>query len=244
MQHWRAKSTPPSILLQIAVSWHQLNLGTGVSFLEDVHTPHPHSESKWLASLRAYLATLDASLELDNPHIPPKQREHNFYLMDKVLESKKFTPLQIRQINYCQMYLQAMTVSDISNIKGDHIDPAKLQGTISLMSSQSGLHWINQERPNHSAWSCWRKACKLWSTKGKLHQPLGKWLYPSHKQRMKWAAYTSANTESVYIRKPGGYQVYYLIGDQTTSSPPCMESELPDDALPVDIDDCVSAQKT
>ena len=71
-----------------------------------------------------------------------------------------------------------------------------------------------------------------------MHQPLGKWLYPSHKQRMKWAAYTSANTESVYIRKPGGYQVYYLIGVQTTSSPPCMESELPEDAIPVDMDDC------
>ena len=26
------------------------------------------------------------------------------------------------------LYLQAVTVSDISNIKGDHIDPAKLQG--------------------------------------------------------------------------------------------------------------------
>ena len=144
IQHWRAKSIL-SNLLRIAVSWHQLQLGTGVSFFKDVHTHHPHAESKWLASLRAYLATINASFELDDSYIPPTQRENKFYLMDSVLASNRFTSSQIRQINYCRLYLQAVTLSDITNIKGDQIDPAKLKGMTSLQSSQSRLHWIYQE---------------------------------------------------------------------------------------------------
>ena len=45
IQHQRAQSIP-SKLLRIVVSWHQLQLGTSVSSFKDVHTPHPHAESK------------------------------------------------------------------------------------------------------------------------------------------------------------------------------------------------------
>ena len=57
LRHWRSPSQAGT-LLKIAVSWTQLSAGTSVSFLEDVDTPLPHLEVKWLPSLRSYLKHL------------------------------------------------------------------------------------------------------------------------------------------------------------------------------------------
>ena len=53
-------------------------------------------------------------LHLEEPCIPALQREHDIYLMDSVLGSNHFTPLEIRRINYCPLYLGAVTLSDLT----------------------------------------------------------------------------------------------------------------------------------
>jgi hypothetical protein len=60
MQHWRTKTTAGK-LLRCAVEWAQYCIGTSIPFLEDVTTNLlPHFESKWLKSLREYLAHINA----------------------------------------------------------------------------------------------------------------------------------------------------------------------------------------
>jgi hypothetical protein len=57
--------------------------------------------------------------------------------MDAVLECRKFDNDQIRQINYCKLYLQATTLSDITLATGTELDPTMMTGRPSELSSTS-----------------------------------------------------------------------------------------------------------
>jgi hypothetical protein len=128
LKHWRC-STQPGQLLRIAVSWTQYAAGTGALFLSDVSTPLPHLESKWLQSLRQFLFSINGSIQLDNAYIQPLQRLHDCYLMDSVVTNPTFTPKQIRLIHYCRLYLQVITLSDITLANGVSLDLAMYHST-------------------------------------------------------------------------------------------------------------------
>jgi hypothetical protein len=98
IKHWRTE-TVAGQLMRCAVAWTQLTAGTSWSILHDVSTALPQLESKWLSSLRTFLAKIQARLEIDAPGIPPIQREDDSHLMDKIMESGQFTPTQIRRLN-------------------------------------------------------------------------------------------------------------------------------------------------
>jgi hypothetical protein len=205
IKHWRC-STQAGQLLCIAVSsWTQYAAGTGVSFLTNVFTPLPHLESKWLQSLRNFLFSINGSIELDDTSIQPLQRLHNCYLMDSVVASPIFTPKQIRLIHYCRLYLQVLTLSDITLANGLFLDPALYIGNQSLLSSTMRLHRFCQERPSPAAWAQWQRACRPWSdSTGRLHQPLGTWLLPPDSLRCTWPAYKDTDG-SLYVATSAGY---------------------------------------
>ena len=130
-------------------------------------------EVKWLRSLRNYLSKIDGTIEVDSPGILPLQRLHDVYLMDIIIQSNQFSPLQIRRLDLCRKFLQALTLSDITDATGTALDPAMLHGSSSLLSSVSLLHHFKQDRPPSASWTLWRRACKLWSCNAILIQPLG-----------------------------------------------------------------------
>jgi hypothetical protein len=134
LRHWQCFKQPGQLLL-ITVAWVQYAISTGVSFLTDVSTALPHMESKWLQSLRQFLFTINGTIEVDRTTIQPLQRIHDCYLMDSVLANDQFTPKQVRLIHYCRVYLQVLTLSDITLANGTHLDPALHHGTKSLLSS-------------------------------------------------------------------------------------------------------------
>jgi hypothetical protein len=204
LRHWRSPKQP-GILLRIAVAWVQYAAGTGISFLIDVTTNLPHMESKWLKSLRLYLFTINGTIEVDDDIIQPLQRIHDCYLMDAVVAHDQFTPKQVCLIHYCRLYLQVLTLSDITLANGTHLDQAIHQGTKSLLSSNTRLHHFRQDRPSPAAWKQWKRACRLWSKPdGRLHQPLGAWLHEPDKLRCAWPAYKDTDG-SLYISTPTGY---------------------------------------
>ena len=122
-------------------------MGTSESVLSDVTTNLPHMEAKWLSALRAYLHHVRAWIEVDDCGIAPLERENDgAYIMDLILKSKKFQPAQIRTLNYCRLYLGAVTISDLTTTSGLNLDNAKLQGHISQLSSTTRWLKIHQER--------------------------------------------------------------------------------------------------
>jgi hypothetical protein len=189
LRHWRLQTTVGK-MFRIALSWFQLVVGVSYPILEQPHNPLPHSESKWFASLRTFMSKNQISLTLDDPMIPPLQRVHDAYIMDIIIQSKKYTDSEIRRINCCRIFLQAVTLSDLATVDGQHVDVSKLEGQPSLMSSTTTLMHIAQEQPAESEWLLWKKVNLLWSTDdGSFHQALGPWLLPIYRQREQHFAY-------------------------------------------------------
>ena len=183
IRHWRKQSTIGT-MLRIALAWIQLATGVNYSILDQVVEELPHLESKWFNSMRQFLCRIRGSLRLGDHLVPQPQRENDRYIMSAILYSDDFTDKEICQLNYCRLYLQAVTISDISVTIGDQLDPGKLMGAPSYKSSSSTLKWPRQAKPSPLVWKLWRRANLLWSDhSGNLLQPLGKWLHSALNQR-------------------------------------------------------------
>jgi hypothetical protein len=183
LKQWR-KSSLAGKLLRIAVAWFQVQVGVSYSFLESVKSPLPQLESKWLSSLRQFLARSDAHLHIDMPNLPHLQRLHDCNIMDAIQSSRKFTNTEICRLNYCRLFLNVVTISDLTDISGRHLDSSKLVGHHSLFSNVTCGADIHQESPSAKEWGLWRKANGLWSLPdGCLQQPLGDWVLDIHSQR-------------------------------------------------------------
>ena len=72
--------------------------------------------------------------------------------MDRILDSKTFDAEEIKRLNYCRLYLQAVTISDLTVIDGDQLDPGKWIGQPTELSSLSRLEWPRQNRPSPATW--------------------------------------------------------------------------------------------
>jgi hypothetical protein len=103
-------------MIKCAVAWAQINTGVSYSVWDNTSQDLPHF---WIKSVREYLACIQASIQLDTLCIPPMQRTGDLYIMDHVLESRQFTSSEVRQINYCRLYLQARTLSDLALANGE-----------------------------------------------------------------------------------------------------------------------------
>jgi hypothetical protein len=68
--------------------------------------------------------------------------------MDAVLQSGKFKDKEIRWINYCRLYLQAVTISDLTQANGIYLDEALLdrQPNILEQSKQMAPRQPSQTR--------------------------------------------------------------------------------------------------
>eukprot|EP00957_Ditylum_brightwellii_P008961 678164-Ditylum_brightwellii.AAC.1 len=69
-------------------------------------------------------------------------------IMSKVCLSGKFKDRDIQQINYCRMYLNVTSLSDIVLADRKMLDPHMYNGERSLLSSQAQQMKINQVYPN------------------------------------------------------------------------------------------------
>ncbi|KAI2514379.1 hypothetical protein MHU86_272 [Fragilaria crotonensis] len=203
LRHWRS-NTPVGDMLRILLEWCQYAAGISISILEDVTTPLPHLDSKWIASLRHYLANIRASIHVDSGIVPHLEREHDSFIMDWVVHSGKFTAGEIRRINYCRLFLQVVTISDLVTVDGTYLDLSKVEGAPSLQSSRTRWIQIHQDKPSTPTWKLWKKANRLWSnSSGKLLQPLGPFLRDHRERRMEYFSYGYRN--KVAIRTVDGY---------------------------------------
>jgi hypothetical protein len=205
LTHWRTNTTAGN-LLRIAVSWVQLHLGISWSFLSDTTTPLPHFPGRWLKSLRQFLSRIGGTIELDDYFLPPTQRANDVYVMDLVLKSTQFTLPEICTINYCRMYLQVITMSDLTLVDGVTLDPNFLTGKPGPTSSTSKWIHINQARPSEPCWRLWRRACAGWSLNSKLYFPLGTWTVPCDRLRRSWPYYYDTANGELYVRQDNRYQ--------------------------------------
>ena len=144
-------------MIRIGVHWAQYTSGIGVPILEAPAIKLPHLESKWLQGLQFYLTDVNGLIRLDNPGVPSLQRQNDQYLMDMVLADPKWKPIEIKRINWCRLYLNVTTLSDITNAQGHQLDPGIYYGNLESIQAQCMWQCVNQKKPDGSSWKVWRK---------------------------------------------------------------------------------------
>jgi hypothetical protein len=155
---------------------------------------------RWLPSLRTFLASIDGSIEVDHYFRPSIQRDRDVYIMDLILHRDK----EVRLINYCWLYLQAVTLSDLCLADGVSLDPAMLRGHPDTNSSTSIWIHITQARPNEASWTLWKRACTLWSCNNRLYHPLGDWK-PTPSLCRQWPYYYDSADGALYVWQSKGF---------------------------------------
>jgi hypothetical protein len=177
LKHWRARDDAGR-LLRIALAWVQYQSGRGTPILDDVHYTIPYLESRWIPSLRRSLAQIDARFMLDKTYVAPIQREQDEYLMTHIQDSTVFSDRELHIMYCCWLYMNAVTVSDLTTACGSFLDPSAKQHE-RPQSSTSKYHRTLQEKPH--SWCLWDLALHIWFDKhGQLYLPLGPWLQPGN----------------------------------------------------------------
>ena len=147
LRHWRLSSTMGKAL-QCVIAWAQLSVGVSYPILEYPQRPLPHLEALWIHSMRHFLARTATSFQLDKPSIPTAQREHDLYLMDCILQCNHYSPAEVRRLNYCRLFIGAVTVSDITLPCGTYLDVHKTHGQSSPSSSRNTQLQVHQGNPS------------------------------------------------------------------------------------------------
>ena len=139
-------------LLRVLVTRCNYSVGMSTSVLTNVHTPLPQLESLWIGSLRTYLASIGAWLETDDSCVAPLERVDDDYIMERIAQSKQFSLVQIRTLNYCRLHLGALTLSDLTTTTGKYLDQSKVAGRPSLLGTSTKWLKVHQESPSESEW--------------------------------------------------------------------------------------------
>jgi hypothetical protein len=144
-------------------------------------------ECNWLTSVWSYVNTANITIDIENQWLPQLARERDTMILDHAL-TLQFTTQQLRQINASRIYLQVLTISDITTADGTHIITGQR-----ARDRVSNLHWPNIRRP--TSWAAWKVFLASISTNGKLRNSLGSWTGTPHKT---WTWYYNPGKEVIY----------------------------------------------
>jgi hypothetical protein len=222
-------------LLAIVLSWFQFCAGVGYPVFLQPERPLPHLEGHWLVCIRNFLAHIDGALEMTKTHIQPLQHMSDSFLMDTACNSGLFTPAELKRLNYCRLYLNVLTLSNVTDAKGNRFAPSILDSIQSVQQSSSKGPSAKQERPSNETWALWRRLLHIFGNKYQLFLPLGPWISSGPELRRDWPTLFSPEYRKIYRLTNRKYEVCSQVRH-------CVHSFLPDDtqvevldvAIPVD----------
>jgi hypothetical protein len=149
-------------------------------------------------------------LDIDGLGQPIENRERDIVIMESLIASGRFTNKDLKEINYCRIYLQVFYLSDITNIKGNKIAAWAGRGK-TQSGRKSTWEWPVQQRP--IAWKAWKSALEYLAPDGDIGDPLGEWKSDHHKI-MEW--YLDAQSNALYHHIEGVWTRHDAIGQSLT----------------------------
>ena len=118
-----------------------------------------------------------------------------------MVHKENFTVKEMSNINQCRIFLNVLTLSDISTINGKYINVDCFQHkTATTMISSKGPT-AKVEKPNKSVWSYWQKFLQKITTYNsrRLSNQLGEWTVPTQEIRRQYNTYR----DNLFIYKRG-----------------------------------------
>lgn len=175
---------------------------------------YPYIRAPWIDTLRSFLQHTNATIITPHLRIPPKLRTNDQAIMD-IAVTQDFTIPQLRLLNNCRLYLQVITLAEITTNDGKYIQeiylkPNKKGNTNidNIQWSQSSYQWPQQVKPNNKAWRVWKKLINSLLDKSThaLKRPMGQWSTTKYTQRKYHYEISSCHTiirheKSHYIRQ-------------------------------------------
>ena len=157
--------------------------------------------------------------------------------MDLVLSSKKFGPMAIKRINYCQLYLNVTLMSDITTPNGRHLDKAAYEGNFTCLQSTNPGHRVNQNKPNEKAWREWKKflhGLVYHDTNLTLKEALEEWTVVPLAYSRSWKHLYSPKHGLLLVRTAVGFLVHTRMQYDFDINPTDFRTTLPPDAVPIE----------
>jgi len=119
---------------------------------------------------------------LSTPITDPKARKNDKYIMDLIIQSNRFSPKQIKLLNYCRLFLNVLLLSDLTEPDGFTLIPLQTLKQKSALGPWHKRKSIYQSQPSKKVWQLWNQATTLWSPNTrKLQSELGEWTLPVQK---------------------------------------------------------------
>jgi len=134
--------------------------------------------SGWPTSLWEFTHKVDIQIDYPTQWLPKLSREHNLHLMP-FFQTHRLKKGDLTLLNTCRLYLKVITLSDITSADGTYILQKVKSGT-PIQGLTSNLDWPNQGKPTYRSWMLWRQLLSMLEERGKLIQPLGKWIDSAH----------------------------------------------------------------
>ena len=113
-----------------------------------------YTDHNWIQSLSHILLENKMKIWVYNTWVPTISRRNDKMLMD--IFNNNATNQKILHINYCRLYLQVNTISDITTLKGDCIEEGSW--TVKKKTIPSRLQWPLQNRPTKKSIIIWQNA--------------------------------------------------------------------------------------
>ncbi|CAJ1938381.1 unnamed protein product [Cylindrotheca closterium] len=194
---------------------HQLETGTSFGLLQqDYQNTSILASDTWLKRVWKELESLDMYMAFDSPALSLRCY-HDALLIDL------FIDLEVDQddllsLNWCRMFLQVATVSDITTADGRYIRQCIWNG-FRDDTYRTPYNWPRTVQPRRPYWELWQRILSraLLPSHGQHHpllQPMGHW--HDHFESWNWLW---SPTVGLFHREGAAWTHLALVGSSTTS---------------------------
>jgi hypothetical protein len=78
--------------------------------------------TNWITEVCEHLYTCKTTVDVDGLWKPEANREHDTVIMETLIASGRFTNKELKDINYCRIYLQYLFIYDTTSLEGNTIE--------------------------------------------------------------------------------------------------------------------------
>ena len=159
-------------------------------------------------STASFMRKYGVTLTTEN-HAPPLLREKDEYIM-VIVHRMNLSATETRYINYCRLYLNVISIADLSDEAGKYIRQEMYTNPSQHINADDST-CIQRSVPIRK-WSLWRKVLNYitFYKRRKLKNNLGNWTVPSTLIRHRYTYYLSQ--QRLYHQTNDGIKIYELQG--------------------------------
>jgi len=209
IQHYNTPSTLGN-KLTISLGCLQLEAGTNICpLITPYHPIGPLTTPCWMRSFWECLDHYNFNLEIDYPDQPLPRLYDS--LLISIFIAANLAVSVLRSLHRCRIKWNLLFLSDMIGADRRSIDPKFLRPPTSDSDTDSA-YIFGEERPTTADWQGWIEFWEAHTHHGYvLHQPLGRWIHPTHRQ-WKWF-YDDSTMQIEEVTGDGGPVVVYELDD-------------------------------